>query len=214
MLRCLGSVLGPTCTRPAQAGETCICNGRTSPRARERVGSSPVSWIGPRSSRDPTSWEAAAKSEMVVGAGFGRRLTEDIRDRRAVPRLESGCGSLRSPSGSSRASSRARRSLRMRSRRAAPCSPKRHPPTSRPRRSMPRRPSVGASSEMSPSARTPYSDRPAASLRSIGGRRRPSCARRVTCSRRWATSPRWRRSRRCLRRRLLRLLRRQRRAST
>jgi hypothetical protein len=36
----------------------------------------------------------------------------------------------------------------------------------------------------------------------------------VTCSRRWATSPRWRRSRRCLRRRLLRLLRRQRRAST
>jgi hypothetical protein len=117
MLRCLGSVLGPTCTRPAQAGETCICNGRTSPRARERVGSSPVSWIGPRSSRDPTSWEAAAKSEMVVGAGFGRRLTEDIRDRRAVPRLESGCGSLRSPSGSSRALSRARRSLRTRSRR-------------------------------------------------------------------------------------------------
>jgi hypothetical protein len=82
MLRYLGSVLGPTCTRPARAGETCICSGRNSPRSSERVGSSPVSWIGPRSSRDPTSWEAAAKSEMVVGTGFGRRLTDDVTDRR------------------------------------------------------------------------------------------------------------------------------------
>jgi hypothetical protein len=58
-LRCLGSVPGPTCTRPRRAGGTCIRNGRTSPRVGERVGSSPVSWTAPRSSRHPTSSEAA-----------------------------------------------------------------------------------------------------------------------------------------------------------
>jgi hypothetical protein len=59
MLRCLGSVPVRTGIRPAPAEETCTCNVCSSPRAWERVGSAPVSWIGPRSSRHPTSLEAA-----------------------------------------------------------------------------------------------------------------------------------------------------------
>jgi len=55
MLRRRGSALVPTCTHPTQAGETCTCNGRTSPRAWERGDSAPESWIDPRSSRHPTS---------------------------------------------------------------------------------------------------------------------------------------------------------------
>jgi hypothetical protein len=62
MLRCLGSVPVRTGIRPARAEETCTCNVCSSPRAWERVGSAPVSWIGPRSSRHPTSLEAASWS--------------------------------------------------------------------------------------------------------------------------------------------------------
>lgn len=67
MLRCLGSVPVRTGTRPGRAEETCTCNVCSSPRAWERVGSAPVSWIGPRSSRHPTSLKAASGRGMALG---------------------------------------------------------------------------------------------------------------------------------------------------
>jgi hypothetical protein len=106
-LRCLGLPPGPTCTRLERAGETCTCNGRTSPRVWERVGISPVSWTAPRSSRHPTSLEAASWSwhglacpRCWVGNGSRRRFrassTGQARTTTAVlPTRSAGADSTR-----------------------------------------------------------------------------------------------------------------------
>jgi hypothetical protein len=110
MLRYLGSVPVRTGIRPAPAEETCTCNVCSSRRAWERVGSAPASWIGPRSSRHPTSLEAASWSwhgvsprvEDVTRSVFGVPSAHSLVfaqagvDRRATP-VQPGAAACRHP---------------------------------------------------------------------------------------------------------------------
>jgi hypothetical protein len=88
---CGASDRSPYEPAPAQRErrETCTCNVCSSPRAWERVGSAPASWIGPRSSRHPTSLEAASWSwhrflavsprvEDVTRSGFGAPSADSL----------------------------------------------------------------------------------------------------------------------------------------